>query len=128
MKLIIAGSRGFTGNWKHVDFLLDWIGIKEEVSEVVGGEGGKADDAGKEWAAKYRIPFKPFPANWDKHGRSAGPVRNKEMAKYVGRDGALLAILDNSECRGTKSMIDAAKKQGVKRYVFYRGEDGYEIV
>lgn len=32
---------------------------------------------------KFSIDVKPFPADWNKHGRKAGPIRNRDMVKYV---------------------------------------------
>lgn len=54
------------------------------------------------------IPVKRFPADWDRHGRAAGPIRNCQMAQYAD---ALIAIWDGKS-RGTKNMIDEMNKCG----------------
>lgn len=82
MKLIIAGGRNyqFTG----ADYAaLDALHLLRGVSEVVSGCASGADKCGEEWAKRNNIPVKPFPANWKAFGRSAGPIRNRQMAEYA---------------------------------------------
>jgi hypothetical protein len=65
--------------------------FKLNPTEIVSG-GAKGVDASAEWFAEVgKRPFKLFPADWDKHGKSAGPLRNREMAQY---GDALLLIWD----------------------------------
>ncbi len=101
MKLIISGSRSFN------DYdLLSEMAMKvndkfDEITEVVCGGAKGADVLGKKWADENGIPVKLMPANWTKHGKSAGPIRNREMAEYAD---ALLVFWDG-ESPGTKNMI-----------------------
>jgi hypothetical protein len=55
------------------------------------------------------ILVKKFPADWDRYGKSAGPVRNGQMARYAQR---LIAFWDGKST-GTKNMIDQAKANGL---------------
>lgn len=60
-----------------------------------------------------------FQADWDRYGKSAGYRRNAEMAKFAseeGNKGVLIAFWDG-ESRGTKNMIDLAKRYGLKVHV-----------
>lgn len=84
-----------------------------EITEVVSGTCKGVDQLGEEWAERKGIPVKKFPADWSKHGRRAGPLRNREMAKYAD---ALIAIWDGKS-RGTRSMIDEALREGLEVYV-----------
>ena len=59
------------------------------------------------------MPVEGFPAEWDKYGRSAGPIRNGQMAKAAE---ALIALLAPGS-RGTKNMIEQATKKGLKVFV-----------
>lgn len=111
MKVIIAGGRD----------VFDFDAVSEAVkkshyaiSEVVSGGAQGADHLGEIYAAENNIPVKVFPANWDKHGRSAGPIRNGEMAEYAD---ALIAIWDGKS-RGTKNMIEQATEKGLQVYVY----------
>lgn len=87
--------------------------FKEEVTEVVSGCARGVDRLGEQWAQMRSIPIKRFPANWDRDGRSAGPIRNRQMANYAE---ALVAIWDG-ESKGTKNMIEEAERRGLVVFV-----------
>lgn len=59
------------------------------------------------------MPVERFPADWDRRGRAAGRIRNREMAKHAD---ALIAVWDG-ESRGTANMILEAHRAGLKVYV-----------
>jgi len=77
--------------------------------EIVCGMTNGADLLGKRYGEEHRYPIKEFPPDWTK-GKSAGYIRNEEMAKYAD---ALIAFWDGSS-KGTKHMIDLAKKYNLK--------------
>jgi len=104
MKTIIAGSRTFKDN----DLL--WKVMKEfDVSEVICGGARGADEIGQLWAYEKGIPVKMFIPDWDKYGKTAGIIRNIEMAKHAD---ALVAFWDGRST-GTKHMISEAKRSGL---------------
>lgn len=110
MRTIIAGSRGIISP-AALHFAVEecpW-----DITEVVSGGARGVDRMGEEWAESRGLPVKRFPAQWDKHGRAAGPIRNAEMARYAE---ALLALWDG-QSRGTKNMIENAQKMGLKVHV-----------
>ena len=47
------------------------------------------------------FPCKVFPAQWERYGKRAGPIRNAAMAKYADYGVALW----DGESRGTAHMI-----------------------
>lgn len=76
-----------------------------EVSEVVSGTARGGDQLGEKWAERRGIPIERFPADWDSHGRSAGPIRNQQMIEYAD---ALVAVhVGDSKATGDK--IDKAR-------------------
>lgn len=112
---IIAGSRSATDHLSP-DGLQRFINTAIETADftpdiVVSGTARGVDQAGERWATDNNIPVAQFPADWDEHGRAAGPIRNERMAQYAdshtGR-GVLLAILDYPS-NGTESMIQHAR-------------------
>lgn len=122
MRIIIAGSRDFN------DFeLLDGVVIelikdlkeqgyntKREVLEIISGTARGADKLGERFADKYNLKVVRFPADWN-IGKQAGYIRNSQMAEYASQDnelGMLIAFWNGS--RGTKHMIDLAKKKGLR--------------
>lgn len=108
MRTIIAGSRDaeITRAFEIVlNEFEDW-----KITEVVSGNSGNVDKAGEQWALKHNIPVSQFNAAWQTYGSSAGPRRNRRMAIYAE---ALIAFWDGKS-RGTKNMIDEAKKLNLK--------------
>lgn len=58
------------------------------------------------------IPFKLFPADWEKYGKAAGPIRNQQMAEY----GNVLLAFDRGT-KGTKNMIETARRNHLRGFV-----------
>lgn len=112
VKIIIAGSRSFTDFdllKKKCDYYLSDAIANNYNIEIVSGTAKGADKLGESYALEkgYHIAF--FPADWKKHGKRAGYLRNQEMADYAD---ALIVFWDG-ESRGTMHMIDLAKKKGI---------------
>ncbi len=110
MRVIIAGSRGIT------DIKKVYIAVAESdftITQVISGTASGVDKLGEEYARYLGIPIKRFPADWDLHGKSAGYIRNQEMADNAD---ALIAIWDGVS-KGTKHMIDIAIKKGLNVYI-----------
>ena len=105
MKVIIAGGRDFN-NYDLLSQTIDELNII--VSEVVCGDANGADTLGAAWASANGIPVKHYPADWDTYGRSAGIIRNKQMAEYAD---FLVAFWDGKS-HGTKNMIDTMQQIG----------------
>lgn len=121
IKVIIAGTRDFNDYAflkKNLDYFLQGINPNNEEIEIVSGNARGADKLGERYAKEHNLPVKLFPANWDKYGKQAGYLRNQEMANY---SDVLIAFWDEKS-KGTKHMIDIAKKQGLTVIVV-----GYEL-
>lgn len=115
MKVIIAGSRELTSP-VLVPKAIAASGF--DVTEVVSGTARGVDRLGEWWAEFNLIPVVKFPADWGTHGKSAGMIRNHEMALYAD---ALIAIWDGKS-RGTQHMILDMQKTGKPVYVYNVGE------
>ena len=74
--------------------------------EIVSGGAKGADSISEKFAAVCGIPTKIFPANWDKHGKAAGFIRNKDIVDYCDM---VIAFWDRKS-KGTKHTIDLALK------------------
>ncbi len=114
MRIVIAGGRDFN-DWDtfmgYMSVLPNWIGHDD--FEVVSGGASGADSLGERFAQLFNHQLTRFPADWEKYGRAAGPIRNEQMAKYA--DG-VIAFWDGKS-RGTKNMIDVARKYNKWTYV-----------
>jgi len=109
MKVIVAGGRDFN-LFNFLSKKCDNILNSSENIEIVSGTANGADKLGELYAIKNSYKLKQFPADWDKHGKAAGFIRNEEMAKYAD---SLIAFWDGKS-KGTKHMIDLAKKYNLK--------------
>lgn len=110
MKLIIAGGRNIT------DYDLVLSALRESgfiPTEIVSGMAQGVDTLAIQYAQENNLPLQRFWAEWEFYGKSAGPIRNRNMAEYAD---ALIAIWDGVS-RGTKNMIEEATKKGLKVYV-----------
>jgi len=103
MKAIIAGGRNYTLTKKDISF-LDSL----EMDEVIVGGAKGADADAKAWARSRHIRVRVFPADWEKHGRSAGPIRNGQMAAYLAKQQGDKAVILFPGGRGTANMREQA--------------------
>lgn len=118
-RVIIAGTRYFNDYslLKETSdrLLADKITAGYSIVIVSGGCAG-ADLLGERYAKENGYSIDRYPAEWQKYGRKAGIMRNAVMADNAD---ALIAYWDGIS-RGTKNMIDEARKKGlavrVKRY------------
>ena len=110
MKIIVAGSRGFN-NYDVLSRVLDTltVGLDNEDLEVVSGTARGADKIGERYARDRGISIKKFPAEWDTHGKSAGYLRNRDMADYADA----CVVFWDGESKGSKHMIELAEKAGL---------------
>lgn len=103
MKLLIAGSKTFKFDHDFIHEAIYAVNNYETTFtnlEIVSGGAKGIDSTAKEYAKRWNKPFTEFPADWDAHGKAAGPIRNKQMAEYAD---ALLLIWDG-ESRGSANM------------------------
>lgn len=111
-KVIIAGGRHFN-DYELLKEKCDYY-LQHKLQEgrvvIISGHATGADALGERYAQERGLFLDAHPADWDKHGRAAGPIRNAEMAEVAD---ALIAFWDGAS-RGTKNMIDTAKSKGLK--------------
>lgn len=113
-RVIIAGSRGFD-NYAFLEGRMDLLSEDwdEDLIVVSGGARG-ADKLGEQWAFRARHDVEVIPADWERHGRAAGPIRNEEMADIAD---AVVVFWDGIS-RGSKSMISAAVTRALELHVY----------
>lgn len=117
MRTIIAGGRDFTNTSVAFACLESLV---EAGDIIISGHASGADHIGELYAEKHGLECELYPADWKTYGRAAGPIRNEQMAKVADR---LIAFWDGRS-RGTKSMINLAKKHDCEVIVFdYYGNE-----
>ncbi len=113
--VIIAGTRTFL-DYDLLCSKCDHYFSRIKPTAIICGEACGADRLGKRYAEEHGIPVLSFPAEWDKYGKSAGYIRNQQMAVHAD---ALIAFWDG-ESKGTHNMITIAKNKGLPcRIVLY---------
>lgn len=115
IRVIIAGGRDFK-NYnllkEKVDYYLQHAINNNFKIVIVSGVARGADKLGERYAKEKGYEIAYFPADWSK-GKGAGYLRNEQMAEYAKqKQGALIAFWDN-QSKGTKHMIDLAKKHNL---------------
>jgi hypothetical protein len=103
-KVVIAGGRDFNDFptlCNTMDKLLERQIKINKITIISGGARG-ADTLGERYAQLKGFELIRVKANWDKHGKSAGFIRNKEMLTLT--DGVV--CFWDGKSRGTKHMID----------------------
>jgi hypothetical protein len=106
--LLVCGGRDFSD--KQV--AVKWIGRihkMHEVGQVIHGAAKGADSIAEEVAKFMGIAVREFPADWNAHGKAAGPIRNKQMLDE-GKPDMVLALPGG---RGTENMITQTRERGI---------------
>ena len=111
MKVLICGDRHWTDRTK----IVSWIAkLKDQgFDTVIEGEARGADTMAREEALNAHIKVIAVPADWKIYGRSAGPIRNKEMLCHY-PDLVVAFHSDIEHSKGTKNMIEQAKKAEIE--------------
>ena len=107
-RILVCGSR----TWTDYEAILEELAFSAEwgdtiMSGVAPGADAMAIQAAKEIGG---MKYVEFPADWKKHGRAAGPIRNQQMLDE-GKPDMVIAFWDG-ESRGTLDMIGRAVRAG----------------
>lgn len=128
-KIIVCGSREV----KDKEFVfkkLDYLTSNKPFNEIEIVQGGQksfdksleiyygADYFAKLWAETRNIKMTEFKADWDKYGRSAGPIRNKQMLDY-GPDACVGFLKEGAANKGTKNMLKLSQDKGIPTKYYY---------
>ena len=112
--ILIAGSRNFTCYMqlsKVMDHVLEKTG---NPTLVISGGAPGVDTLAEQWAKEHHFAFKPFPADWKKHGKRAGPLRNSEMMQIAD----VVVALPAPDSIGTLDTIRKAERTKKELFVF----------
>lgn len=115
MRLVVSGGRFFNDVpllWRTLDDIHESTPVQllvEGASDDVTGPYVGADYWAHQWALARQVPCLRCRAEWTKHGKAAGPIRNGEMLTGYLPD-RLVAFPGN---RGTADMIRQAEKAGI---------------
>ena len=101
MKIAVVGSRNLT------NLVLDRY-IPKDVEEIVSGGAVGVDFCAAEYAKKKGLKLTVFLPQYERYGRAAPIVRNKQIVDYADQ----MIVFWNGSSKGTLSVIKYAQKTG----------------
>lgn len=108
MRLLVCGGRDYC-NKAAVFAALDRAHAKRPVSVLIHGGARGADSLAEDWAICHHVEVAAFPADWQRNGKSAGPIRNMRMLAEGKPDGV---VAFPGGC-GTEHMVTLARDAGL---------------
>ena len=122
MRLLVCGGREFM-DVEYAIPRLQRIHEKTPISTLICGMADGGDSIAHAWAKELGIPIDEYPADWKKHGRAAGPIRNKQM-RDEGHPDLVVGLPGGT---GTAGMLKLAREGGIPaveyRYNYFQKED-----
>lgn len=110
MRVLVTGGRDYADR-EAVFAELDRIRAGNLAFVVINGGASGADKLARDWCLARSVDFMTCPADWKRWGRSAGPRRNEEMLKVIGKPDLVVAFPGGD---GTQDMIARALRAGVR--------------
>lgn len=108
MRVLVCGGRDWCDILKMLT-VMDDIHDSTPVTMLIQGGAKGADDESKTWAMHRDVPWMEFRADWHRHGKAAGPIRNQKMLDE-GKPDLVVAFPGG---RGTDDMVQRAKAAGL---------------
>ncbi len=124
MRILCTGSRDWSGNDAIIETIesvakeFGFSARRQELTFVHGACPTGADAMVDRAALTLSYRVERHPADWERHGKAAGPIRNSVMT-LLGAD-LCLAFWDGFS-RGTLDCITQAVKTGIPVRIIPRG-------
>jgi hypothetical protein len=107
MRLLVCGGRTYN-DMEAAFSVMDRLHRTSPITLVIQGGAKGADEIAKCWAVLAKVECKEVKADWKTFGKSAGPIRNKQMLEM--NPDRVLALPGG---RGTANMVSQARAAGV---------------
>jgi ABC-type sugar transport system substrate-binding protein len=122
VRVIISGDRNWTCSDLARRVIARLVARHGEV-DIVQGSADGVDFAFVEAAYDAGCGVCSFPADWEKHGKRAGPLRNQEMVD-AGAEFVIAVHRSLAWSRGTGDLVRRALAAGIPVYLI----DGEDVV
>ena len=117
MKVLVCGAapRRRTGDpgWTNRAAIRRELIKLPPLTTIIEGEAEGADLLARDVAEELGFPVEPYPAEWKRYGRAAGPIRNRQMLDEGQPDLVLAFHANIAASTGTADMLGQAKKRGI---------------
>lgn len=107
-RVLVCGSR-YQEDGTPIHNALALLHARQSIDLLIHGDCRGVDRLAAAWAQRAGIPTLAFPADWRRHGRAAGPIRNQRML-VEGRPDLVVAFPGGP---GTLNMVQLARRSGV---------------
>lgn len=115
MRLLVSGSRDFVDRDLLAQLLTRKWMEHEDLIIVHGDCPSGLDRLARSWARWEGIPDEPYPADWNKYGKAAGPIRNQEMIDSKPDEAWFFPV---GAARGTRDCFERAERAGIPYVIF----------
>ena len=105
---IVCGGRDYKKQ-RDVWDALQTINTGRGLQKIIHGGASGADAHAASYANALGVPVQAFQADWDSHGKAAGPIRNQQMIDE-GHPNLVVAFPGG---RGTANMMKLARAAGL---------------
>lgn len=109
MRVLVCGGQRYRLP-ERVHFVLDALQRETAIDCIIEGGAAGADHYAAGWAATRGIEIHEFKADWARHGRAAGPMRNRAML-VRGQPDVVVAFPGGA---GTANMLQQAGATGIR--------------
>ncbi len=109
MIVLVCGSRD-SDDVSFVWRTLDDLDEMRRIDMVIDGGASGVDRIARRWAVHRDRRSEIFPADWQRHGAAAGPIRNAAMLNH-GKPDLVIAFPGG---KGTADMVRKARAAGVE--------------
>lgn len=117
MRILVCGGRDFIDRDLLTKTLWDIFESRktddyvstDEYTIIEGGAKG-ADELAVDFACTFGTNLESYKADWETHGKAAGPIRNKQMLEE-GKPDLVIAFPGG---KGTANMIKLAREANIE--------------
>ncbi|GAA3638091.1 hypothetical protein GCM10022267_25750 [Lentzea roselyniae] len=116
-RILITGSRRWT-DVNRVRRMLAVVRALYPTAVLVHGNCRGADRIAAGIWRSWGLPTEAHPADWDRHKRAAGPIRNRHMVRL----GAVLCVAFlRPDSRGSVHCAQLAERAGIRTIRIHQG-------
>jgi len=107
-RILVCGGREYSDQ-AMLFGALDVQAEQSRIYTIIQGGADGADRLARLWCHSRNVRCENFPADWKRHGRAAGPIRNQQMLD----EGKPTMVFAFAGGRGTADMVRRAKAAGI---------------
>lgn len=116
--VLVCGSR----HWADRQAIYNRLSLLPKNTVIVHGDCRGADQLAGSVAQELGLAVVACPANWEEHGRSAGPIRNRAMLNEFNPELVIAFTQDITQSRGTAHMVRLANERKIATEIYPRKE------